>query len=164
IFVFEYINGFHDAANAIATVVSTHVLTPRTAVLMAAIFNLAGALSGQAVAITVVAGLVESTQITLLTILCAMLAGIVWNLVTWWWGLPSSSSHALIGGLCGAALASAADNWEVIKWSATKTDPKTGSVLPGGLFPNVVIPMITSPLLGLVGGFVLMALLFLLVR
>ena len=106
VFVFEYINGFHDAANAIATVVSTRVLLPRAAVLLAAAFNLVGALSGEAVAKTVGAGLVDTAYVTSLTILAAMLAGICWNLFTWWSGLPTSSSHALIGGLCGAALAS----------------------------------------------------------
>jgi len=107
VFVFEYINGFHDAANAIATVVSTKVLSPRRAILLAASFNLLGALSGEAVAKTVGAGLVDIAFVTSLTILAAMLAGICWNLLTWWLGLPTSSSHALIGGLCGAALASA---------------------------------------------------------
>src|SRR5437879_2873285 len=119
VFVFEYINGFHDAANAIATVVSTKVMTPRVAVLMAAVFNLLGALSGEAVAKTVGAGLVDTAYVTSLTILAAMLGGIFWNLLTWWLGLPTSSSHALIGGLCGAGLASAAGNWSVIKWSLT---------------------------------------------
>src|SRR5205085_12571469 len=107
VLVFEYINGFHDAANAIATVVSTKVLTPRQAVLLAACCNLAGALSGDAVAKTVGAGLVDTAYVTSLTILCAMLGAIMWNLLTWWLGLPTSSSHALIGGLVGATLASA---------------------------------------------------------
>src|SRR3954467_3349065 len=117
VLIFEYINGFHDAANAIATVVSTRVLRPREAVLLAAVFNLVGAVSGEAVAKTVGAGLVDTSYITTLTILAAMLAGICWNLFTWWAGLPTSSSHALIGGLCGAAFASAHGNWSVIKWS-----------------------------------------------
>src|SRR5436189_773742 len=98
---FEYINGFHDAANAIATVVSTKVLTPRQAIAMAAVFNLIGALSGTAVAKTIGAGLVDTNAVTLLTVLAALIAAIIWNLFTWWLGLPSSSSHALIGGLCG---------------------------------------------------------------
>lgn len=164
VFVFEYINGFHDAANAIATVVSTRVLTPRAAVLMAAIFNLGGALSGEAVAKTVGAGLVDTAYVTTLTIFCAMLAGIGWNLLTWWWGLPSSSSYALIGGLCGAALASAGDNWQVIKWSVESRDLKTGALIRDGLFHKVIVPMITSPMAGLAGGFILMTLLVLLVR
>jgi len=164
VFIFEYINGFHDAANAIATVVATRVLTPRTAVLMAAVFNLAGALSGEAVAKTIGAGLIESASVTTLTIFAAMLAGIGWNLLTWWWGLPSSSSHALIGGLCGAALASAGDDWHVIKWSVETRDIATGELIRDGLFHKVIVPMITSPLAGLVGGFLLMALLVLMVR
>src|SRR5712692_1105803 len=89
---FEYINGFHDTANAIATSI-------------AATFDLLGALAGTAVAKTIAAGLVDTAFVSLTTILCALLAAITWNLVTWWFGLPSSSSHALIGGLCGATLA-----------------------------------------------------------
>src|ERR671935_2432381 len=91
VFIFEYINGFHDAANAIATVVSTRVLKPRTAVILAACFNVVGAVSGEAVAKTVGAGLVDTAYVTSLTILAAMLAGICWNLMTWWLGLPTSS-------------------------------------------------------------------------
>src|SRR3954464_10057075 len=104
VLIFEYINGFHDSANAIATVVATKVLRPTQAVIIAAFFNLLGALSGEAVAKTMGAGLVDTNYVTTVTILAAMLAGIIWNLITWWLGLPSSSSHALIGGLCGAAL------------------------------------------------------------
>ncbi|MDB6172894.1 MAG: inorganic phosphate transporter [Chthoniobacteraceae bacterium] len=163
VFVFEYINGFHDAANAIATVVSTKVLSPRQAVILAALFNLAGALSGEAVAKTVGAGLVDTAYVTTLTILCAMLGGIVWNLFTWWLGLPSSSSHALIGGLCGAALASAGNNWSVIKWSVEKTDPATGAIIRDGLFHKVIVPMISSPLAGLAGGFLFMTALLMLI-
>src|SRR6478752_1236133 len=96
--VFEYINGFHDTANSIATVVATKVLSPGQAVLLAAGTNLIGALLGTAVATTIV-------------LICALLGAVIWNLITWWWGLPSSSSHALVGGLCGAALAAAHDNW-----------------------------------------------------
>src|SRR3954463_10267563 len=102
---FEYINGFHDAANAIATVVSTKVLTPRQAIALAAFFNLTGALAGTAVASTVGKGMVDPSVITMPTILCALIGAIVWNLITWLLGLPSSSSHALIGGLCGSAIA-----------------------------------------------------------
>src|SRR3954449_7295563 len=105
--IFEYSNGFHDAANAIATVVSTRVLTPRKAIAMAAFFNLTGALFGGAVAATIGKGLVDTEIVTMTTVLCAVLAAFGWNIATWWLGLPSSSSHALIGGLCGAALASA---------------------------------------------------------
>jgi inorganic phosphate transporter, PiT family len=163
VFVFEYINGFHDAANAIATVVSTRVLRPRAAVLLAASFNLLGAVSGEAVAKTVGAGLVDTAYVTTLTILSAMLAGICWNLLTWWFGLPTSSSHALIGGLCGAALASAAGHWDVIKWSVHKVDAH-GKAAWDGLLPKVILPMITSPVAGLVIGFCLMTLLLILVH
>src|SRR2546429_6936615 len=114
--VFEYSNGFHDAANAIATVVSTKVLTPRQAIAMAAIFNLTGALLGGAVASTVGKGLVDTNVVTLMTVLWAVVAAFIWNITTWWFGMPSSSSHALIGGLCGAALATAHDDWSVLKW------------------------------------------------
>jgi PiT family inorganic phosphate transporter len=163
VFVFEYINGFHDAANAIATVVSTKVLSPRRAILLAASFNLLGALSGEAVAKTVGAGLVDTAYVTSLTILAAMLGGICWNLFTWWFGLPTSSSHALIGGLCGAALGSASGHWSVIKWSLHKVDAH-GHAAWDGLLPKVILPMISSPIAGLVGGFILMNLLFVLVH
>ena len=116
--VFEYSNGFHDAANAIATVVSTKVLTPRQAIVMAAIFNLTGALLGGAVASTIGKGLVDTNFVTMATVLCALIAAFAWNITTWWVGLPSSSSHALIGGLCGAALATARGNWSVLKWNS----------------------------------------------
>lgn len=158
--VFEYINGFHDTANSIATVVSTRVLTPRQAVLMAAAFNLVGALAGTAVATTVGKGLVDTQFVTLTTIAAALLSAIIWNLLTWWLGLPSSSSHALIGGLCGATLASAGGNWSVVKW--TVLNPTTHRV--EGLWPKVVLPMVTSPVCGLLIGFILMGLLLVLLR
>ena len=123
---FEYINGFHDAANAIATVVSTKVLTPRQAIALAAFFNLTGALTGTAVASTIGKGMVDSSVVTMPTILCALIGAIVWNLITWLLGLPSSSSHALIGGLCGSALAAAHNNWSVLKWQ-TGLMPKLSS-------------------------------------
>jgi PiT family inorganic phosphate transporter len=164
VLIFEYINGFNDAANAIATVVSTKVLTSQQAVLLAACFNLAGALSGEAVAKTVGAGLVDTAYVTSLTILCAMLGSIMWNLFTWWLGLPTSSSHALIGGLVGSTLASAGNNWHVIKWSTQKIDAHTGKVTPDGLLPKVIIPMVSSPAAGLILGFIVMALLLLLVH
>ena len=145
--IFEYSNGFHDAANAIATVVSTKVLTPRQAIIMAAFFNLTGALAGGAVASTIGKGLVDTNVVTLATVLCALIAAFAWNMTTWWVGLPSSSSHALIGGLCGAAVATARGDWSVLKWSA-------------GLWPKVVLPMITSPIAGFILGGLLMFLLF----
>jgi PiT family inorganic phosphate transporter len=145
--IFEYSNGFHDAANAIATVVSTRVLTPRKAIAMAAFFNLTGALFGGAVASTIGKGLVDTDIVTMTTVLSAVIAAFAWNIATWWFGLPSSSSHALIGGLCGAALAAARGNWSVIKWN-------------DGVWPKVVIPMITSPFAGFIFGALLMFLLF----
>lgn len=157
--VFEYINGFHDTANAIATVVSTKVLTPRQAIVWAAAWNLLGALAGTAVAKTISSGLVDANAVNMLTVLCALLGAIVWNLFTWWLGLPSSSSHALVGGLCGAALATAHGNWSVLIWSVT--DAKGGHA---GLWPKVVLPMFSSPLIGFVGGALLMSLLTILLR
>ena len=148
---FEYINGFHDAANAIATVVSTKVLTPRQAIAMAAFFNLTGALMGTAVASTIGKGIVDTKFVDMKTVLAALLGAIIWNLLTWWLGLPSSSSHALIGGLCGAAIASAGTDWSVLKWDT-------------GLMPKVVIPMFSSPVIGFLMGGLLMALLFLVLR
>jgi PiT family inorganic phosphate transporter len=141
--VFEFINGFHDAANAIATVVSTKVLTPRQAILLAVAGNLLGAFTGTAVAATIGSGLVDLRAISTATVLAALVAAIAWGLFTWWLGLPSSSSHALIGGLCGAALAATGLDWSVLKWST-------------GLWPKVIVPMVTSPLLGFLGGLVLM--------
>jgi len=163
VLVFTYTNGFHDAANAIATVVATKVLTPRQAVIWGAFWNLVGALGGTAVAKTIGAGLVDTTYITLLTILCAMTAGAIWNIITWFVGLPTSSSHSLIGGLFGAALGSAG-TWKVLKWSVVKIDPKTGHTALDGIYYKVVIPMVTSPVAGFVLGFLLMGLLFLLIR
>jgi PiT family inorganic phosphate transporter len=157
--VFEYINGFHDTANAIATVVSTKVLTARQAILMAAFFNLIGALAGTAVAKTISGGLVSAGAVTMLTVFCALLGAIIWNLFTWWLGLPSSSSHALIGGLCGAALGTANGNWGVLIWSSV--DAKGHAV---GLWPKVVLPMFSSPLIGFVGGALLMWLLMIVLR
>src|SRR3954463_2038864 len=140
--IFEYSNGFHDAANAIATVVSTKVLTPRQAIAMAACFNLTGALLGGAVATTIGKGLVDTNVVTMTTVLCALIAAFAWNITTWWVGLPSSSSHALIGGLCGAAIATAHGR-AVLKWDT-------------GLWPKVVLPMFTSPIVGFILGALIM--------
>ena len=163
VLVFTYTNGFHDAANAIATVVATKVLTPRMAVIWAAFWNFVGALGGTAVAKTIGSGLVDTTYVTLTTVLCAMLAGAIWNVTTWYFGLPTSSSHSLLGGLLGAALGSA-QSWHVIKWSVAKTDPKTGQVVMDGLYNKVIIPMISSPIMGFVGGFIIMGILFIIIR
>jgi PiT family inorganic phosphate transporter len=159
--VFEYINGFHDTANSIATVVSTKVLTPRQAVLLAAFTNLIGALWGTAVAKTIASGLVETSIVTSEIIVCALLGGIVWNLITWRVGLPSSSTHALVGGLCGASLAAAHNRWSVIIWSV----PGKAHWWEGkGILWKVLVPMVTSPLLGLTIGFLVMGGLYYLLR
>jgi PiT family inorganic phosphate transporter len=141
--VFDYINGFHDAANAVATVVSTGVIPLRTAILLAAFLNFAGALTGTAVAATIGTGLIEPGAVTQVVVLAALLGAIVWNLATWYFGIPSSSSHALVGGLVGSALAHA------------------GAVairVPGLL--KVVESLVISPLVGFGIGFVMMVALF----
>lgn len=140
--IFDFINGFHDAANAIATVVSTKVLSPRTAVIMGALFNLIGAMLGVEVAATIGKGLVDATTITIQTILCTVTAAIIWNLITWWKGLPTSSSHAIVGSLLGATYFSATGGWD--------------SIMGDAVLHKVLIPMIVSPLLGLTIGFTLM--------
>jgi inorganic phosphate transporter, PiT family len=161
--IFEYINGFHDTANSIATVVGTKVLTPRQAILLAAITNLLGALWGTAVAATIGKGLVDTQYVTSVVVICGLMGGIVWNLLTWWFGLPSSSSHAMIGGLVGATVANAMNNWGVVIWSAPAKAGKpwyTG----GGLLYKVIIPMFSSPAIGFLVGFLFMVLLYFIVR
>jgi len=156
--VFEFINGFHDTANSIATVVATKVLSPGHAVMLAAVMNLIGALAGTAVAKTIASGLVDVSvvEVTSQVILCALLGGIIWNLITWWFGLPSSSSHALIGGLCGAALAAAHNDWNALIWSQEAGDWTKNQ----GLLWKVFLPMITSPLTGFLLGVATMLLLW----
>ena len=160
---FEYINGFHDTANSIATVVSTKVLTPAQAVFLAAVTNLLGALWGTAVAKTISSGLVDAKLVSMTSdiIICALLGAIVWDLITWWFGLPSSSSHALIGGLCGSALAASGNNWNVIIWSQPNPDHWYEGK---GLLWKVIVPMVTSPVAGFILGVIFMALLYLLLR
>jgi PiT family inorganic phosphate transporter len=137
---FTYTNGFHDSANAIATSVSTRALTPKAALAMAAVMNLAGAFLGSGVAKTVSKGLIATPQGRHgMAILFAALAGaVVWNLITWYFGLPSSSSHALFGGLVGAAMAGGT----TVHWN--------------GVVDKVVVPMFVSPVVGLSIGYVLM--------
>jgi PiT family inorganic phosphate transporter len=152
--VFEFINGFHDTANSIATVVATKVLTPTQAVVLAAATNLFGALSGTAVAKTISSGLVDTSLVTISSevLICALVGAIIWNLITWALGLPSSSSHALIGGLCGAALAAGHNDFDVLIWS------KTASVWTEnkGLLWKVLIPMVSSPIAGFTLGILIM--------
>src|SRR6266511_4133254 len=143
--VFTYTNGFHDTANAIATVVGTKVLTPRQAIMLAAVTNLCGSVFGLAVAKTISSGLVEARFINQEVLICALLAAISWNLLTWWFGMPSSSTHALVGSLVGAALAVAVcmnaahplvdkdgkplTVWSSIKWTEVK-DKKEKKLVP----------------------------------
>ncbi len=162
--VFTYTNGFHDTANAIATVVGTKVLTPRQAIILATITNLLGAMVGAAVAKTIASGLVDSDLIPAdfasPMLICALLAAISWNLLTWFFGMPSSSSHALVGGLFGAAIAAAHGNLRAVIWVKA---PAVGAHwwTGGGILYKVVIPMVISPVLGFFIAFFLMAFLYL---
>lgn len=148
---FDFINGFHDTANAIATVVSTRVLSTGAAIMMSAGLNFLGALTGQAVAKTITSGLVDPEAIkgldlgpSQLMIISALVGAIIWNLITWYFGIPSSSSHALIGGVVGAGMA------------ALGTD----DVLWGGVFNRVLVPLVLSPLFGFIISALFMRLLF----
>src|SRR5690606_21622376 len=156
--IFEYVNGFHDTANSIATVVATKVLSPGQAVMLAASTNLIGALWGTAVAKTIASGLINAgvVDVGAQLILCALLGAIIWNLITWWLGLPSSSSHALIGGLVGAALAAAAHDFDAIIFNQPM-DPWYKSA---GVLWKVIVPMVSSPIMGFTAGFLLMGVLF----
>jgi PiT family inorganic phosphate transporter len=137
---FDYINGFHDTANAIATSVSTRALRPERAILLSATANFVGALTGTEVAKTIGSGLVESTDADQIVVSAALLGAIAWNLLTWRLGIPSSSSHALIGGLLGA----------------TVTAAGTEAIIGEGVVGKVLIPLVTSPILGVALGFTLM--------
>ncbi len=137
--IFDFINGFHDTANAIATSVSTRVLSPKVAVSMAAVLNMVGALSGTAVAKTVGAGLVDASCITQMTVVSALISAIIWDLITWYFGLPTSSSHAILSSLVGAAIATAG----------------TEVIIKKGVY-KILIGLIFSPVVGLVLGFLLM--------
>ena len=145
---FDFTNGFHDTANAIATSVSTRALSPRVAVLVAAILNFAGAFVSLKVAATVAKGIVNPDAVTLSVILAGLVGAITWNLVTWFLGLPSSSSHALIGGIAGAAIAF--DGWEVIEWQ--------------GVWDKVVKPGVLSPILGFLIALALMLVIIWIIR
>jgi len=141
---FDYVNGFHDTANAIATSVATRALAPRYAILMATAFNFIGAFAGTAVANTIASGLVDDAVVTQVVIAAALIGAIAWNLITWQRGLPSSSSHALIGGLLGATIIAAG----------------TGALKVNGIVNKVLIPMFTSPLLGFFIAFVFIVALY----
>jgi PiT family inorganic phosphate transporter len=225
--VFTYTNGFHDTANVIATVVGTKVLTPRQAILLAAFTNLFGAFFGLAVAKTISSGIVEAQYITQHAMVCAMIGAIFWNLLTWYYGIPSSSTHAIVGSLVGAALGVAfclnsqqplmtkdgkpATIWSALKWQEVKQKkekkvvPATPEIIAAlgdsiktngthtlklgtnkvqavafcgrvgmvvetektdksGIYYKVIIPMISSPLIGFAAGMVIMALLYTVLR
>src|SRR6476659_9500478 len=141
---FDFTNGFHDTANAVATSVSTRALPPRLAVLVASVANLAGAFATTAVATTIGTGIVAADLINTKTILAALVGAIAWNLLTWWFGLPSSSTHALIGGLCGAALVQSGSKG--VQWH--------------GVWEKVVVPGAVSPAIGFAGAFLLMVIIY----
>jgi PiT family inorganic phosphate transporter len=145
--IFDFINGFHDAANAIATVVTTRVLSPLAAIMMSASLNLLGAFAGTAVAQTIGSGII-GTNVTQEVVAAALMGAICWNIITWYFGIPSSSSHALIGGLVGGGIASLgmqAVNWDI-------------------LWAKVVLPFLISPILGFVGAFLFLKLLIIIFR
>jgi PiT family inorganic phosphate transporter len=141
--IFDFINGFHDTANAIATVVSTGVLPLRTAIMLAAILNFVGALTGTAVASTIGKGIITPETITLGVVLAALIGAIFWNLFTWYYGIPSSSSHAMVGGLVGAGLAHSGPS----------------SIQSAGMI-KICTSLVASPLLGMFVAFLVMLLLF----
>ncbi|HBA71420.1 MAG: inorganic phosphate transporter [Geobacteraceae bacterium GWC2_55_20] len=141
--VFDYINGFHDTANAIATCVSTRALSVRAAIVMAATLNFAGAMISTKVAATIGKGIVDGVNITQMVVLAGIIGAIVWDLITWYYGLPSSSSHAIIGGIIGAVFAHAGLN--AIKWAGLN---------------KIVMALILSPILGTAIGFVFMVLIY----
>jgi PiT family inorganic phosphate transporter len=142
--IFDYINGFHDTANAIATSVATRALSPRNAIIMATAFNFIGAFAGTAVAKTIGAGLVDEQTTTTAVVAAALIGAIVWNLITWYYGIPSSSSQALIGGLLGATLLAAG----------------AGAFKVDGIIDKVILPMVSSPVIGFVGALVLIIILY----
>ncbi|OGT96249.1 MAG: inorganic phosphate transporter [Geobacteraceae bacterium GWB2_52_12] len=141
--VFDYINGFHDTANAIATCISTRALSVRSAIIMAAVLNFAGAMISTKVATTIGKGIVDGSNVTQMVVLAGVAGAIIWNLVTWYYGLPSSSSHAIIGGICGAVFAHA--GLDALKWAGIK---------------KIVMSLIFSPILGIVIGFIFMLILY----
>ena len=138
---FDFTNGFHDTANTVATCIATGAMKPKWAIFASAVLNFCGALLAVEVAKTIAGGIVQAGGVTASVVLCALLSAIVWNLMTWWWGQPSSSSHALIGGLIGATLGHG------------------GVVLWDGFVGNAVVPMLVSPILGVAGAYLILQLL-----
>ena len=146
--IFDFLNGFHDAANSIATVVSTRVLSPKLAVLWAAFFNFVAAfLLGTAVAKTIGGGMIHVESVTQYVVITGLFGAIVWDLLTWWWGLPTSSSHALIGGYAGAAVMRS--GWHVI--------------IAEGWYKTLIF-IVVAPVMGLVLGFSFMVAVYWLLR
>lgn len=154
---FDYINGFHDTANAVATVVSTNVLPGRTAVLLAAAFNFVGAFVGVGVAKTIASGIADPASVTQLVVAAALFGAIVWNLFTWYYGIPSSSSHALIGGLVGAV-------WCYRVISGDDPGDAIAELVNSEGVALTLKGLVLSPLFGFLGGLVLMGLLLWIVR
>lgn len=144
---FDFINGFHDTANAIATSVTTRVLTPAQAILMSSILNFVGAMTSTEVAHTVGKGIVDPTAMNNLVLSAALMGAIIWNLLTWYYGLPSSSSHALIGGLVGAVIAGKG----------------VGVLDVPGIVEKIVVPLITSPVIGFIIAYFIMSIIFVIV-
>jgi PiT family inorganic phosphate transporter len=145
---FDFTNGFHDTANAIATSVSTHALSPRVAVLMSGVMNFVGAFVTLKVAATIGSGVANPKDVTLVMTLCALIGAIIWNLITWYLGLPSSSSHALIGGLIGVAIV--ALGISQVKWNVVVT--------------KMIVPFVVSPILGFIVAYFGMVIIYWLFR
>jgi len=137
--IFDYVNGFHDTANAIATCVSTRALSVRNAIIMAAVLNFAGAMVSTKVAATIGKGIVDAKDVTQMVVFAGIMGAIIWDLITWYWGLPSSSSHAIIGGLIGAAVAHAGA--AVLHWAGLK---------------KIILALVISPIVGTAIGFIFM--------
>ena len=141
--LFDYINGFHDTANAIATCISTRALSVKTAILMAAVLNFAGAMISTKVATTIGKGIVDSSNVTQMVVLAGVTGAVIWNLITWYYGLPSSSSHAIIGGIMGSVFAHA--GLSALKWAGLK---------------KIILALLISPILGTLVGFIFMLILY----
>src|SRR5512144_143382 len=137
--IFDYVNGFHDTANAIATCVSTRAISVKAAIFMAAFLNFAGAMVSTKVATTIGKGIVDAQNVTQMVVLAGVVGAIIWDLVTWYWGLPSSSSHALIGGIVGAVIAHAGS--AALHWAGLQ---------------KIILALIISPIVGTIIGFIFM--------